>query len=195
MVSRLVTGVTWSATPPYWYTFGASVSAEVLVSQGLAAEGATGLLYSAVTWSDGAVEPVGHKAWSLLDEISEPSPNANVVAYAPQSSSNGESFWRIGVAVGATKECVSDVFVNWTVCGATVATSAVPLYLDLPDPTGLQLSAAQRSDAEQAQRPCPVLLLLRELVQHRLVDGLQLGVVAEASQLRVCGYVARAAER
>ena len=55
MASRVVTGVAWSATPPYWYTYGTSLSAEVLVSQTLAAEGDTGLLYSVVSWSDGAV--------------------------------------------------------------------------------------------------------------------------------------------
>jgi hypothetical protein len=183
MVTRLVTHVTWSLTPTYWYSFGTSVSAEVLVSQRLDAEGVSGLLYSAVTWSDGAVEPVGNRAWSQLDEITEPSSNANVFANAPLSSSNSETFWELGVAVGATRECLTDVFVNWTVCGVAIATSAVPMFLELPDPTGVQLTAVESrltsstDDASLSPISVPTSTALRALVSFS--DGTSRDMTAD----------------
>ncbi|KAL1499209.1 hypothetical protein AB1Y20_013717 [Prymnesium parvum] len=170
MVSRVITDVTWSETPAFWFTFGSSVAAAVLVGQIFAAEGDSGLLYSTVTWSDGASEAVGIKAWAGLDEIAQPSFNPNIVVYAPLGESNSEQFWKVGVAVGAINECIVTVVVNWTVCGTTVATSTVPIHLNLPDPTEVQLSAADtrltgaNDDARLAPISLPVSTQLRVLV-------------------------------
>ena len=141
MVSRVVTHMTWSPQPSSPYVFGTNLSAGAVLRQSLLAEGDTGLLFSTVTWSDGATEDVGTDNLGGLDEITAASGTSNVVMYEPQSGSNSELFWKMGVAVAASRECVSSVSVNWTVCGLAVASASVPMSLDLPDATSASLQA------------------------------------------------------
>ena len=121
--------------------FGTNLSAGVELRQSLLAEGDTGLLFSTVTWSDGASEDVGTNNLGGLDEITAVSGTPNVVMYEPQRGSNSELFWKMGVAVAASRECVSSVAVNWTVCGSAVASTGVPMFLDMPDATSAELQA------------------------------------------------------
>ena len=62
---------------------------------------------------------------------------------------------------GAVSSCPDDLFVNWTVCGAVVASSRIPTLLVLPDPTFASLTiAASRLTApgdEAAQVPMGLL--------------------------------------
>ena len=143
MVSRLVTHVTWESQPSLMYVFGTNISAGVMVSQHLLAEGDTGLLYSTVAWSDGASGDVGYDALDGLDEVKAMSGTSNVVMHEPQSFGNSDSFWKMGVAVAASRECVSSVNVNWTVCGSTMAVANVPMFLDLPDAVSTSLQAIE----------------------------------------------------
>ena len=112
-------------------------------AQRLSAEGDSGLLFSAVTWSDGAVEDVGVDALEGLDEIHSEVGTASIVAFPPRSVSNSDKLWKVGVAVGASKECVTNFLVNWTVCGSTVASASVPMFLDIPDPSGATLTSTE----------------------------------------------------
>ena len=108
MVARVVTTVSWISTPATLVSYGANVSVGVLLQQLLRAEGDSGLLFSQVSWSDGASEDVGITPISGLDEMTLTSSSSNIVLHAPNSASNLESFWKVEVAVAASAECISD---------------------------------------------------------------------------------------
>ena len=66
--------------------------------------------------------------------------SSGVVTTAPAA---GESFWQVGVNVGAVKECVASAVATWKVCGADVASGSLPLYLDLPDPLNVSVAVEE----------------------------------------------------
>ena len=67
----------------------------------------------------------------------------NVVLLPPESAGNDEKFWAVAVAQGAESECVTSVIVNWTVCGAVVASGSLPLLLQMPTPVAASLRPLQ----------------------------------------------------
>ena len=92
-----------------------------------------------VRWDDGAHEDVGYFPLDGVDELVVHSGSDNVVVLPPESPGNDEKFWAASVAQGAESECVTSVIVNWTVCGAVVASGLLPLYLQMPTPISASL--------------------------------------------------------
>ena len=111
----------------------------------MTAEGDSGLLFSTVLWSDGASEDVGSDNLAGLDQIFLQSGSANVATVAPHSSDNSENFWKLGVEVAASRECVSTVLANWSMCGTILASARVPVFLDLPNPAHAEFLASCRA--------------------------------------------------
>ena len=175
LTARVVTSLTWSSAPSPLYTLGSPASAGVLLQQVLRAEGDSGFLYAMATYSDGTIGHVGYTHMPGMEELVVATDNPSVSAVSPTTS--GQQHWQLGVAVGATAERVSDVFVNWTVCGSVVASSYVPLLLDLPNPTAVSLSMAQSrltdpdDDATRSPLSVPSTSMLTVLVSYD--DGSQ----------------------
>ena len=133
LIARVVTRVSWSdrGQPSAQYAAGDVVMAAAALSNSMAAEGDGGYMYARVVWSDGAGEDVGYAPRPGVEELNVTVRSSGVAAAAPATD---ETRWWLGVAVGATKECVETTRVTWLVCGAEVVSGVVPLLLDLPDP-------------------------------------------------------------
>ena len=54
-------------------------------------------------WDDGSEQDVGYAPLSGVDELLVTSATPNVVLTAPLTSGSSESFWKVGVAVGAAR--------------------------------------------------------------------------------------------
>ena len=143
LVARVVTSAEWIASghPSSQYAFGEIVTASVLLSNSMTAEGDSGYMFSRVVWSDGSEQDIGNGPTVTIDEVDLEVESTNVATTAP--SGGGESFWRVGVAVGAVKECVQSAFAVWRVCGATVASGQLPLFLNMPLPIGAGVTIDQ----------------------------------------------------
>ena len=176
LVARVITSASWVAAgqPPSEYTFGETFLASVEVSSVMTAEGDSGRMFSRVVWSDGYGEDVGYDPVPTLEEMQVASSSSGVALTPP---SGGESFFQVGVAVGALRECSTAMTVNWTVCSVTVVSGELPLYLDLPDPLRVEVAIAQArltprdNDARLAPIDVPTSSALRVLVDFD--DGSQ----------------------
>ena len=172
MVARVVTEASWSPQPLSSYADGAMVAMRVLLRNVMQAEGDWGYLHSLVEYSDGAWQDVATAPVVGYEEVVVSSRTVSVAAYAPNSAApidvaaqlptheagnSNPSFWKLGVAVGAGRECTvpqGTVSANWTVCGATVAQADVPLFVDLPNPISASFDIRQRY--RSARRTCPL---------------------------------------
>ena len=176
LVVRVITGASWTADgrPPSQYAFGEMAVAAAAVSSVMSAEGDSGRMFSRVVWSDGQEEDVGYSPESAVEEMRVRSSSISVALTAP---SGGENFWQVGVAVGAVRECVSSVVVNWTVCDIAVVSGQLPLHLDLPDPLGAHVRVRESrltpvgDDASVA--PISVLSASALLLMVDFADGSQ----------------------
>lgn len=142
LVTRVITTVRWA---PYWqpqaeYVFGQPFRAVAEVSNVMTAEGHGGYMFSRVRWSDGHEEDVGYSPVGSVEELGVVSRSNGVVLTDPSA---GETFWHVAVAVGALRECVSSVAVDWSVCGHSVASGMLPLYLELPDATAASVAIVE----------------------------------------------------
>ena len=138
--SALVTGVTWGTSPSTSWDSVSRFDAAALVSQSLTVEGASGLVFSQVLWSDGKAQYVDATDDAALSALALSTDTANVVLTAPGGSSsqlgaNGEDFWRAEVAFGATNECVGSgsttVDVSWSVCGVAMSSGTLNVYVNV----------------------------------------------------------------
>ena len=155
LVARVVTAAAWESggQPPSQYTYGMVVSAGVVVSNLMTAEGDSGSMFTRVVWSDGTTQDVGNAPVVGVEELSLAVGSSNVATTAPSAS---DPLWRVSVALGAVAECVDSVMATWKVCGADVVGGMVPLFLDLPDPRSASLVIAQgrlTSPSDDASRP------------------------------------------
>ena len=127
LVARVVTDAVWSpgGQPSSQFSAGDVLALSVQLSQSMTAEGDSGFMFVRVVWSDGTAQDVGVSPVSGVEEVGVVVGSSGVIATAPRA--NG-SFWELGVAVGAMKECVTSVVATWKVCGADVAEGVVPLY-------------------------------------------------------------------
>ena len=181
LVVRVVTGVSWTTAPPSQYTFGETVYAVAEVANVMTAEGQSGRMFSRVVWSDAHEEDVGYSPVATIEEMSVVSGSSSVSLAAPSGS---EGFWQVGVAVGALRECVTSVSVSWAVCGTTIASAQLPLFLDLPDPVAARLTMSEPrltpvgDDASQAPISVPTSSALNVVVDFD--DGSQRTMSADS---------------
>ena len=81
-------------------------------------------------------------------------------AASPASSAAPEpgALRDVGVAVGAVKECIESAVASWQVCGFDVVSGNLPLFLNLPDPTGASMSIerSRLSSASDDARLSPI---------------------------------------
>ena len=101
-----------------------------------------GTLYARMRWDDGHEEDVAYDPIVGVEELTvDPTSDETSDYVAAEAPVGGSKFWQVGVAIGAFKVCHPALrFVSWKVCGATIEQAALPMFLDLPDPTGIELT-------------------------------------------------------
>ena len=174
LIARVVTGASWTSVgqPPPQYSFGDVVTAHAVLSNSMSAEGDSGLMFSRVVWSDGSTEDVGYAPAAGIESMHVTTSSSSISTAEPTGS---DSFWRLGVAVGAVKECSSSAVATWKVCGLDVIDGNVPLFLDLPDPLSASVATresrltAPTSDARLV--PISVPMSSRLTVRVAFSDG------------------------
>ena len=154
----------WINSPDAFASYGANISVALLLQQLLRAEGDHGLLFSRVSWSDGASEDVGISPIVGLDELNLASTSSNVVLHAPGSASNTESFWKVEVAVAASKECISDQVAATPLYDAAhvlprTFTTPLPVFLSLALPAPCPPCCSQIRSSRAPTPPRLTLLL------------------------------------
>ena len=132
--TALVTHVKWmndDPLPSKW-NFEGTLGASVVTSSLLAAEGDSGVVFVDITWSDGHTEPAN--SWTL---------NASSTTSSLLVTQPSADFWKAEVAFGAVAGCIEQgIKVDVLACDAPIGTGYVAVDLQLPDPTGIGISAS-----------------------------------------------------
>ena len=131
--TALVTHVKWmdDALPSKW-NFEGTLGASVVTSSLLAAEGDSGFVFVDITWSDGHTEPAN--SWT----VDASSTTSSLLVTQPSAD-----FWKAEVAFGAVAGCIEQgIKVAVLACDAPIGTGYVAVDLQLPEPTGIGISAS-----------------------------------------------------
>ena len=143
MTTRLVTSGQWLSSPASNspYSFSSSYTKSMLYKQELHNELDYGYVYASVTYSDGHDNDVSYMHSYGSNEVMIDTSNADIGFIPPLTAGNIKNFWKLQVNPDAVLSC-SLIQANWTMCNQTVAVSEIPVFLNLPVPYAIVVTAA-----------------------------------------------------